>query len=69
MSTANSLGGYAFLRGPNFASNGVIALPGMSIHRAVLPDLPELPEGVAAIRRHLARVGRLVSHGQRRNRR
>lgn len=54
----NAPGGYAYLPGLNFASNGVIALPGFTIVRAVLPQPVALADGFAAIERHLARVRR-----------
>ncbi|MHB8511562.1 MAG: 2-amino-5-chloromuconate deaminase CnbZ [Actinomycetota bacterium] len=60
-SIANSTGGYAYLPGPNFASDGVIALPDNSIHRAVLSTPPPLREGFSAIRSHLESIGRPVA--------
>jgi hypothetical protein len=51
-------GGYAYLPGLRFASNGVVALPGMAIERAVLPAPRTLPQGYEVLRRHLDRVGR-----------
>ncbi len=51
-------GGYGFIPGPPFASNGVVASPGATIHRAVLTNPVLLPEGYDAVRRFLDGIGR-----------
>jgi hypothetical protein len=56
----NAGGGYEFIPGPPFASNGVIASPGMTIERAVFDEPILLPEGFEEVRRYLDRAGRPV---------
>jgi hypothetical protein len=51
-------GGYAFLPGLPFASNAVIAGPGMAIERGVFPEPILLSDGFEAVRAHLDGVGR-----------
>lgn len=54
----NEQGGYAYVPGLRFASNGVVALPGMTIERGVLPRPTAFDDGFAAIARHLDAIGR-----------
>jgi hypothetical protein len=54
----NAGGGYEFIPGPPFASNGVIASPGMTIQRGVFAEPILLPEGFEEVRRYLDRAGR-----------
>ena len=55
----NDEGGFAYLPWRfAFASEGVIALTGMTIERAVLPVPSLLPEGFDAVPRYLERIGR-----------
>jgi len=56
--TEHDTGGYSYLPGLPFASNGVTATPGMTIEHAVLPQPQPLPNGLDHIRRHLDRMGR-----------
>ena len=58
MTVEHAGGGYEFIPGPPFASNGVIAGPGMTIQRGVFAEPILLPEGFEAVRRHLDREGR-----------
>jgi len=51
-------GGYVFVLGSDFASQGVAALPGMTIQRAELAAPADLEEGFSQVRRHLERLGR-----------
>jgi hypothetical protein len=60
MRVANAGGGYEFIPGPPFASNGVIASPGMAIERGVFAEPVLLPEGFEEVRRYLDRAGRPV---------
>jgi hypothetical protein len=54
----NTVGGYAFIPGLPFASQGVVALPGMAIEHATLFEPITLPDGLDAIRRFLEACGR-----------
>jgi hypothetical protein len=54
-------GGYEFIPGQSFASNGVVASPGVTIHRAVFAEPLPLPEGYDAVRKYLDGVGRPLS--------
>jgi hypothetical protein len=54
----NAAGGYEFIPGPPFASNGVIASPGMTIERGVFAEPILLAEGFEEVRRSLDRAGR-----------
>lgn len=54
-------GGYAYLPGLRFASNGVRALPGMAIEHAVLSEPRPLAEGFEVIREHLEGASRPLS--------
>src|ERR1700722_6663145 len=54
----NAAGGYEFIPGAPFASNGVIASPGMIIERGVFAEPLLLAEGFDQVRRYLERVGR-----------
>jgi hypothetical protein len=54
----NAGGGYEFIPGAPFASNGVIASPGMTIQRGVFAEPILLPEGFEQVRRYLDRAGR-----------
>ncbi|MFC5747437.1 hypothetical protein [Actinomadura rugatobispora] len=56
--TENPAGGYAYVPGLSFASQGVAALPGFTIVRAVLPRPLPLAAGFAAVERRLADEGR-----------
>lgn len=49
----NSVGGYAFIPGLPFASQGVRGLPGMAIEHVTLLEPITLPDGLDAIRRFL----------------
>jgi hypothetical protein len=51
-------GGYEFIPGQPFASNGVAASPGVTIHRAVFAEPVTLPEGYEAVRKYLDGVER-----------
>jgi hypothetical protein len=51
-------GGYEFIPGQPFASNGVVATPGMTIHHSVFTEPLLLPEGYEAVREYLDGVGR-----------
>jgi len=51
-------GGYAYDPGLRFASNGVVALPGMTIERALLPAPLPFARGFEAVARHLEAAGR-----------
>lgn len=55
----NEQGGYAYLPwGLAFASVGVVALPGMTIERAVFPAPRPLPDGFDDVARYLEQRGR-----------
>jgi hypothetical protein len=54
----NAAGGYEFIPGAPFASNGVIASSGMTIERGVFAEPILLAEGFEAARRYLDRAGR-----------
>jgi hypothetical protein len=54
----NPKGGYAFIPGPPFASNGVVASPGMTIHYGVFAEPISLPEGYETVRTFLETKGR-----------
>jgi hypothetical protein len=54
-------GGYAFVPGLGFASSGVVARPGVTIVRAILPRPVVLPEAYDVVERHLDHVGRPLS--------
>jgi hypothetical protein len=56
--TENPRGGYAFIPGPPFASNGVVASPGMTIERALFAEPILLPDAFEAVRAYLGTVGR-----------
>jgi hypothetical protein len=56
----NAGGRYEFIPGLPFASNGVIASPGMTIERGVFAEPILLAEGFEQVRRYLDRVGRPV---------
>ncbi|WP_332773338.1 2-amino-5-chloromuconate deaminase CnbZ [Phenylobacterium sp.] len=58
MKIINSSGGYAYGPGSSFASTGVVALPGVTMVRAVFDQPLPLSEGFRAIERHLAREER-----------
>jgi hypothetical protein len=58
MTIDNERGGYAYAPGLRFAANGVVALPGMTIERGLLPRPVAFDDGFAAIARHLDAVGR-----------
>jgi len=58
MPVDNEQGGYAYDPGLRFASNGVVALPGMTIERGLLPAPLPFADGFAAIERHLDAIGR-----------
>jgi hypothetical protein len=51
-------GGYEFIPGQPFASNGVAARPGATIHRAVFAEPLVLPEGYEAVREYLDAIER-----------
>ncbi len=51
-------GGYAYVPALPFASAGVVALPGMSLARAVFAEPRPLRAGFAAVERHLESVHR-----------
>jgi enamine deaminase RidA (YjgF/YER057c/UK114 family) len=61
MPVENPQGGYAYLPGLPFASAGVVALPGMSLVRAVLCEPCPLQLGYEAVERHLESVRRPLS--------
>jgi hypothetical protein len=54
----NAGGGYEFIPGAPFASNGVIAGPGMTIERAVFVEPIPLAEAFEEVRSYLDRAGR-----------
>jgi hypothetical protein len=58
MTVENAAGGYKFIPGPPFASNGAVASPGMTIERGVFPEPVLLAEGFEEVRRYLDRAGR-----------
>lgn len=58
MPVENERGGYAYDPGLRFASNGVVALPGLTIERATLTAPLPFADGFAAIERHLDAIGR-----------
>jgi hypothetical protein len=58
MTVDNAAGGYKFIPGAPFASNGVIASSGMTIERGVFAEPILLPEGFEEVRRYLDRAGR-----------
>jgi hypothetical protein len=60
LAVENAVGGYEFIPGAPFASNGVIASPGMTIERGVFAEPMLLPEGFEEVRRYLDRAGRPV---------
>ena len=51
-------GGYRYIKAVFQYSGGVAAQPGFEIERAMLPRPLPLPEGFAAIKAHLKRLGR-----------
>jgi hypothetical protein len=51
-------GGYEFIPGLPFASNGVVASPGMSIQRGIFAEPILLPDGYDAVRAYLEGLGR-----------
>jgi enamine deaminase RidA (YjgF/YER057c/UK114 family) len=61
MPIENLQGGYAYVPGLPFASAGVVALPGMSLVRAVFREPCPLKMGYAAVQRHLESVRRPLS--------
>lgn len=61
MPIENPPGGYAYLPGLPFASAGVVALPGMSLVRAVFREPCPLKAGYEAVQRHLESVHRPLS--------
>jgi len=58
MPIENLKGGYAYVPALPFASAGVVALPGMSLARAVFAKPRPLTAGFAAVERHLEDVHR-----------
>jgi hypothetical protein len=58
MTVESAGGGYEFIPGPPFASNGVIASSGMTIERGVFAAPILLPEGYETVRTYLDSVGR-----------
>ena len=54
-------GGYRYIKAVFQYSGGVAAQPGFEIERALLPRPLPLAEGFAAIKAHLARLGRPLS--------
>ncbi len=58
MTVESAGGGYEFIPGPPFASNGVVASPGMTIQRGMFAEPILLPEGYEAVRSYLDSVGR-----------
>jgi enamine deaminase RidA (YjgF/YER057c/UK114 family) len=61
MPIENPQGGYAYVPGLPFASAGVVALPGMSLVRAVFREPCPLKAGYEAVQRHLESVHRPLS--------
>ena len=58
MRVKNAAGGYEFIPGLPFASNGVIASPGTTIERGVFAEPIPLAEGFEQVRGYLDRAGR-----------